>query len=65
MTASKIGQMLVQHGLIDPCAIEDPEGYDNWRTDGQIRQFTNTLNAAFDAEEMRRQEAKARQEAAQ
>lgn len=28
---------LRKHGLIDPAALDDPEGYDNYRTHGAVR----------------------------
>jgi hypothetical protein len=26
--------VLRKHGLVDPCAFDDPEGFDNYRTHG-------------------------------
>ncbi len=32
LQAKTLAAMLVKNGMIDPAAVEDPEGYDNCRT---------------------------------
>ena len=32
LNRNALAAVLVQHGLLDPCAVDDPEGYDNGRT---------------------------------
>jgi hypothetical protein len=38
------GDMLARHGIIDPLAIEDPDGYDGFRTVGKIRSAYQELS---------------------
>lgn len=35
-SAEECAQWLAKHGIIDPCAVEDPEGFDNFNTMGKI-----------------------------
>lgn len=36
MTTSELADILVKTGLVHPQAVEDPEGFDNYETLGQI-----------------------------
>jgi hypothetical protein len=38
--------MLVKNGMIDIAAVEDPEGYDNWRTWNAIRDVASEITKA-------------------
>jgi hypothetical protein len=45
-----LAAMLVKEGMVPPEAVEDPEGYDNWRTWDAINaiacEITKAANAA-------------------
>jgi len=47
VTARLMQDILVSHGLVDPCAVEDPEGYDNGVTLQRICMATYDLNDAI------------------
>ena len=45
MTLTQFSEILVKHGLVQRAALEDPEGYDNYRTEGNIRRAWLELSA--------------------
>lgn len=46
LKAETLAAMLVKNGMIDIAAIEDPEGYDNWRTWNAIRDVASEITKA-------------------
>jgi hypothetical protein len=46
LQAKTLAAMLVKNGMIDPAAIEDPEGYDNWRTWNAILDVASEITKA-------------------
>ena len=32
LSGDRLANLLVKHGIVDPCAVEDPDGYDHGRT---------------------------------
>lgn len=54
MTGDRLIQLLIKHGLVDPCAYEDPEGYDNWRTMGQCNEAAIELSKLIQEEKENR-----------
>ena len=46
LKAETLAAMLVKNGMIDIAAVEDPEGYDNWRTWNAIRDVASEITKA-------------------
>ena len=44
VSGDRLIQLLVKHGIVDPCAYEDPDGYDNWRTVGACKAVAKELS---------------------
>lgn len=40
----ELAGFLIKHGIIDPCALEDSEGFDNGRTMARLAQAIESLN---------------------
>lgn len=49
-----LADRLVKHGIVEPAAIEDPEGYDGGETLAQIHRAEYELIRDMEAEEVRR-----------
>lgn len=47
-TAGNLAQLLVACGIVERAAVEDPEGYDNHRTHGQIIELHRRLKGICD-----------------
>lgn len=46
LSSKTLASILVRHGIIDPCAIEDAEGYDGGATALRIRHAAQEINEA-------------------
>ena len=51
MTFRLVSHLLVKHGIVDPLALDDPEGYDNYTTFGNVVALTDAINAEIGSEQ--------------